>query len=248
MKPLLTLLAILGTAAAQDLFEEGAKVFRQTCAQGYCHGSGGTQGRAPKLIGRAYEAEAVMKIIREGVPNTGMPAFADRLDQTRLEAVTAYVIRISGGDASRMVRGGGGQSAETMPAEARRGRGLFTDPLRGVRRCNTCHVLESMGTAVGPNLASVASTPDAAAIRAVKAPSVRSAIVGNDRFPALVVEQADPFQRIYDLSVLPPVLRTLGKGEVSFSGGANWSHASAIENYSDADLAAIAAYLRWIAR
>ena len=67
MKTLL-LAAISATAmvAQQDPYEDGAKVFKLTCAQGYCHGSGGTQGRAPKLIGQNYEAAAVRKIVESG--------------------------------------------------------------------------------------------------------------------------------------------------------------------------------------
>ena len=93
--PLLTLAADALAADAMD----GARIFRQSCSVGYCHGSGGTAGRAPKLIGRAYQHEFAMKATRDGIPNTGMPGWKDRLKPAELDAVVAYVVRISGGQA-----------------------------------------------------------------------------------------------------------------------------------------------------
>ncbi|MFN7925163.1 MAG: c-type cytochrome [Bryobacteraceae bacterium] len=248
MRLLIISLLAAAVANAQDVFEQGAKVFQTTCAQGYCHGSGGTQGRAPKLIGRVYEGAAALKIIRDGVPNTGMPGFADRLNSAQLNAVTAYVVKISGGDASHLGAAMGAASArEEMPTDARKGKELFHDAVRGVKRCNTCHTVEGFGIAIGPNLAS-GGAHDAAAIRNGKPATIRMATVGSDRFPALVVEQQGDWRKVYDLSAIPPVLRTLNKSEVTFSGDSTWRHAKVVENYNDDELRAIAAYLRWVAR
>jgi mono/diheme cytochrome c family protein len=248
MNCLAWLFFLTATLAAQDVFERGAKVFQQTCAQGYCHGSGGTQGRAPKLIGRAYDHPAVLKIVRHGVANTGMPGFAGRLETPALDAVVAYVVMISGGDVSNAVAfSSAGAATPQIPADAKRGKELFTDAVRGVNRCNTCHILEGLGVPVGPNLA--AGGPyDLASIRNGKPTTVRLATAGADRFAALVVEQPGDLRLIYDLSVVPPVLRTLNKSEVTFAGDSPWRHANAVANYNDGELTAIAAYLRWVAR
>ena len=243
-------LAVGGGAFAQDVFETGAAVFRQTCAQGYCHGAAGAQGRAPRLIGRQYEQAAAAKIIREGVPNTGMPGFANRLSSAQLEAVTAYVVKISGGTYTAGAVTASTQSAP-MPPEARRGKDLFFDAGRGVHRCGTCHMLEGMGTAIGPNLATTPAVSDAvtiAAIRRGRGAGIRLAqIQGLAPFPALVLDQRDGLIRLFDLSAVPPVLRTLAKDEVILSGGAAWPHSEAVKNYTDAELQSVAAYLRWLA-
>ena len=151
--------------AATALFaQEGASIFRQTCAQGYCHGAGGSQGRAPKLIGRAFDPTVALKIISDGVSGTGMPGFKDRLNATELNAVLDYVVKISGGDASKLPSATNTSVANNMPAAAQKGRELFFDAARGVNRCGTCHALDGMGVAIGPNLVS-GTHYDAAAIR-----------------------------------------------------------------------------------
>jgi mono/diheme cytochrome c family protein len=240
----LSVFLIVLAALGQD-FEKGAQVFRQTCAQGYCHGSGGTQGRAPKLIGRNYDGVAALKIIRDGVPNTGMPGFGQRLSAADLDAVTAYVVRVSGGDVSTLTASAS-VGATTMPAEAQKGKTLFFDALRGVNRCGTCHAMEGQGTAVGPNLATAAHGVDA--IRNGKPATIRQAVAGTERMPALVVEQAADSVRFYDLTSIPPVLRTAAKGSVTFQDGAGWRHAEVVKGYSAAELAAISAYLTWAAK
>lgn len=251
MKLSVLLLTAVSVASAQDVFQQGAEVFRKSCAQGYCHGTAGAQGRAPKLVGRNYEQAAVTKIIREGVPNTGMPGFATLLQPSQLEAVIAYVTKISGGTYAAGASAAASTGGTALSAEARKGKDLFFDAVRGVNRCGTCHTVEGMGTAVGPNLATAAPAPDAvtiAAIRRGRGAGLRLAqLAGLPPFPALVVEQTADTIRLFDLTSVPPVLCTVAKGDVTLSSGAAWSHSDAVRNYSDADLTAIAAYLRWLA-
>jgi len=237
-------LALLACWALAIPAQDGAEVFRATCAQGYCHGAAGTQGRAPRLIGRNYDPAFVVKVVSEGVPNTGMPGFRNSLDTARLNAVIAYVVRISGGDLSKLPAAAGG-SAPSVPADVKRGRELFQDAVRGFQRCNTCHVMEGMGTPVGPN---AAGSHDVESIRNGKPAAVRRAIVKpGDSFAALTVETKQDWVKLYDLSALPPVLRTLRKADLSFADGADWRHSKVVANYTDAELASIAAYLRWAA-
>jgi mono/diheme cytochrome c family protein len=235
-------LLLASLAVAQDP-EQGAQVFRGSCAQGYCHGSGGTQGRAPKLLGRNFDGPAAVKIVSDGVANTGMPGFKQRLSAKQLDDVVAYVVKISGGDLKTSAR----SAATAMPAGAAKGKHLFFDALRGVDRCGTCHALEGVGSAIGPNLAS-GGPYASAAIRSGKPASIRLAtLTTGEKFPALVVEQGDSI-KIYDLGANPPVLRTLAKSEATFSGGSPWRHAGAVKRYGDADLAAVAEYLAWAAK
>lgn len=231
------------TAADLDL---GAKVFRQSCAVGYCHGAGGTQGRAPKLTGRNFDPKLVQKVTLDGIPNTGMPGWKERLNQQELDGVIAYVVKISGGDPAALTSSGSSGGAVAMPPEVRRGKELFFDAVRGVNRCGTCHSIEEMGIPIGPNLA--IGSHDTAAIRAGKPAQVRQARTSDgDTFPALLVEQQAAFTRVYDLKTVPPVLRTFTKGEITLGGGSTWSHSKAVGGYSDAELSDIASYLKWVA-
>jgi mono/diheme cytochrome c family protein len=232
------LLAACLAAVAQS--PEGAKIFRQSCAVGYCHGSAGTAGRAPALVDRRFPADHVLKVVRDGMPATGMPGWKDRLSAGELNAVVAYVVHVSGGTGQAMA---GATASASIPAAAKRGRDLFFDPVRATR-CATCHALEGKGTAVGPNLA--AGAPNVQLIRTGKPAAVRQARAGSDAFPALLVEQKDDWTRVYDLTVAPPVLRTLAKSDLTWSSGASWKHSTAVASYSDADLQAIAGYLQWL--
>lgn len=235
---------------AQDIYERGAGVFKKSCAQGYCHGTAGAQGRAPKLTGRSFDQPAVARIIHEGVPDTGMPGFRNQLAAGPLEAVIAYVVKISGGNYVPGASAASFTPAAALPADAARGKALFFDATRGVNRCGTCHALEGMGTAVGPNLAaaSAADNVTAAAIRKGRGVGIRLArVAGEPPFPALVMDQSAGSFRLFDLTVVPPVLRTVPKGDVTLSGGAAWMHSDAVRNYSGQELAPISAYLRWLA-
>jgi len=239
-----------GSLTAQDIYQRGAEVFRKSCAQGYCHGTAGAQGRAPKLTGRSFDQPAVARIIYDGVPNTGMPGFKNQLAAEPLEAVVAYVVKISGGSYVPGASAASFTPAAAMPAAEARGKALFFDAVRGVYRCGTCHSLEGIGTAVGPNLAT-SNAPDSitvAAIRRGRGAGIRlAAVAGEPPFPALVMEQTAGSFRLFDLSALPPVLRTIPKGDVTLSGNAVWSHSDSVRNYSDGELVAINAYLRWLA-
>jgi hypothetical protein len=163
------------------------------------------------------------------------------LSPAELNAVVAYVVRISGGAGAAIVQTD--TTARLLPEGPRRGRDLFFDALREAR-CSTCHALEGKGTAVGPNLA--ASPPDVRLMRAGRSGSVRQARIGDDAFPALLVDQRGDWTRVYDLTTVPPVLRTVHEKTLTWSGGASWKHSAAVASYSEAELRAIAEYLQWL--
>jgi hypothetical protein len=62
--------------------------------------------------------------------------------------------------------------------------------------------------------------------------------------PGLVVAKKANSVTFYDLTVPPPVLRTVTPGEFNNREEADWQHSSVIGAYNDADLTAILAYLR----
>ncbi len=228
----------------------GARIFAESCAVGYCHGSGGSVGRAPRLAGRGFDRANLVKVVRDGIAGTGMPGFAGRLAGADLTAVVNYVMKLSGGAAPPPPPDALPSSAvnllEEGPPAVRRGRDLFFEAARGVR-CGTCHALEGRGIPVGPN-PGAARAITAAGIRRIKSPNVKTASTPDgDRFPALLVERNNVLVRVYDLTVAPPVLRSFAPAETSTGDGAGWSHQAFIGGYTDPELEAVAAYLRWLA-
>ncbi len=243
----LALLLAQGAAPAGDV-ALGAKVFARNCAVGYCHGSGGAAGRAPRIQGRSFTADYLSKVTREGIAGTAMPAWQGRLTEDEIRAVVAYMLSISASPAGSAPAAAvpAAPAPLSMPARAQAGKELFFDAVRGIR-CGTCHTVENRGVPIGPNLA--AGPPaSASAIRAVRGRHVRLArLAGGEEFPALEVETKSGWVKLYDLTVAPPVLRTVPAAEVRFRDGAAWDHGAAIASYTDGELEAIVEYLRWLA-
>ncbi|MBL8174650.1 MAG: c-type cytochrome [Bryobacterales bacterium] len=239
-------LALLSQGIAQEAdLMLGAKVFAQSCAVGYCHGSAGAANRGPRLAGRGFDRGFVDKVIRDGVPGTAMPGFKT-MRPPELNSVIAYVMKISGG---------GNVSAAPLhvpspeppvfagPPAAQMGKLLFFDAARGTR-CGTCHALEDWGVAVGPNVTGRAT----AGLRQRASANVKSVAVGAARFPALIVDRKNNTVTLYDVAGAPPVLRTFAAAEIRVGEAAGWTHAAVTRTYTDADLASIQAYLEWLAQ
>jgi len=221
--------------------KRGAEIFATSCAVAYCHGPNGTAGRAPQLAGRAFKARDVFGIVLSGRPGTSMPSFATQLKSEDVEAVAQYVASLSGPAAVEAAKPG----VRLMPASVREGKALFFDAVR-MGGCGKCHELEDRGSPVGPDLSKLMPekfhNP-----RANSATHIVTAKPADEQpFPGLVLEQTPEVVRVYDLSSPLPVLRTFQPAQVHVTPGGVWSHAAAVQNYSDAELDAIAGYLTWV--
>ena len=111
----------------------GERTFGAQCA--YCHGANGEGAIGPPLavphLRRASDEDAVLGIVRDGIPGTQMPP--STLPTAQLRQLAAYVIRMgrvhqSGGlgDAGRGptdLRGKGELPAVSLGRRLRRGRG-----------------------------------------------------------------------------------------------------------------------------
>ena len=84
---------------------------------------------------------------------------------------------------------------------------MFFDALRGFGRCSTCHEVAGVGIPVVTPISQIPANP--AALRALATPGVRTATVNGDSMPALIVSQAKTRALFYDLTSVPPVLRTV---------------------------------------
>ncbi len=213
----------------------GAEVFAKSCT-GFCHGENGAAGNgAPRLAGRGLDAAYIEKVITFGIPGTQMPAWGQKMPQEDTLAVIAYVKSLNGLTARISAR-----PEQALSAEATRGRDLFFDTSGELKGCSNCHQVNGKGVPVTP----ITSVPaDVTALRNLSTPRVQTANIAGETFPALVVTQQRDLTKFYDLTSVPPVLRTSPTAAVKIAGGANWRHDSVLGNYSDADLEAILSYL-----
>jgi mono/diheme cytochrome c family protein len=242
------LILLFAQASAQEPLVRGEKIFATSCAVGYCHGQGGAANRGPRLKGRGFSREYLEKVVRNGIPNTGMPGFADRLKRDELEAVIAYVVSISSasegpssatsGETPRPIAATPADSnappeivPPSVPEEHRRGRDLFFDALRGIR-CGSCHQVVGHGVNVADMRSGI----------------VVQATAGADQFPAVMVEETPAVTRLYDVTSAPPVLRTFRKDEVKIdSKPVDFArrHAAFTSGYSSSEMDAIRGFVGW---
>ncbi len=239
----LLLLLALPVLAQEPQLGRGAEVFRTTCAVPYCHGAIGTAGRAPKLIGHQYSANALFEIIAHGIPNTGMPGFGGHLKTEDIEAVVTYLITLKGAGKTADTDK---PSAAVVPPDVRKGRDLFFDAAR-MGGCGACHELQERGVPIGPGLSALKPQQLQNLRPGPKSSTVTARTTGGEEFPALVVEQTAQRIRIYDLSSPLPVLRSFTPSQIALVPGSAWQHQDATRLYSDEQLETIAGYLKWLA-
>jgi len=249
---LLLLLMVPSLTCAQDLrdaLKQGEQVFNRTCATGYCHGLKGQPGGAPRLAGRGFDQDYIFNTVTRGLPGTPMLPFGSSLPRAEIVAVVAYVASLNGitnpdltfkaplGEQPEF-----GSEGVAVPPRAVPGRTLFFDAVRGFGKCATCHEMTGMGVPVTTAISKVPA--DVRALRALASPDVKIATVDGDAMPALVVSQGKQRTVFYDLTSVPPVLRTVDASSVAISSGSTWNHASVISSYNDADLSTILEFLR----
>ncbi|MGD0955270.1 MAG: cytochrome c [Candidatus Acidiferrales bacterium] len=240
--------ALAWSQNTQDVLKQGEQVFNLRCATGYCHGARGTPAGAPRLAARGFDQLFISDTVSHGVPGTAMSAFDKILSPAELMAVVAYVASLNGIANSNLNVGQAPAQPPGPPLspEAARGRDLFSDSFRGFRRCSTCHEFNGIGIPVATPIATVPA--DVQALRALATPQVATAAFGGETMPALIVRKGTRPVIFYDLTIPPPVLRTVDSGTVDFSEGSAWKHSSVIESYGDADLASILAFLREVVK
>jgi mono/diheme cytochrome c family protein len=144
-----TLLA-LGTAIlaqqhsyTQAEIDAGAKLYDSSC--GSCHGENGD-----KIVGidfskgtfkTARTDDDIIRIIRNGVPNTGMPG--NPFSETQANTIVAYVRSLLGGRAANA------SVIASLTGDAARGKTIF----EGKGNCVSCHAISGVGGNSGPDLA-----------------------------------------------------------------------------------------------
>lgn len=147
--------------APSAVASRGQQVFASNCVG--CHGLDGTGSqRAPNIVSnpqvQKLSAEEMFRIVSEGVPGSGMPAFK-RLGRAAINSTVAYVRSLQGKNAPA-----------ALPGDPKRGEALFF----GSAECGTCHMARGRGGFIAPDLSTYGQTHSAEAIRtAIVNPAAR---------------------------------------------------------------------------
>ena len=126
--------------------------FASRCAA--CHGLDGRGGEhAPAIVNspaaQARTDEALMRIIRSGIPDKGMPSFHFLTNQ-QIEEIISYI---------RFLRSGG--SKTDLKGDPAAGSKVFF----GEARCSDCHMMHGKGGFLGSDLSGFGRTHSAVDIR-----------------------------------------------------------------------------------
>ena len=123
-----------------------------------CHGANGGAGdRAPAIVmadattsmrGQRSDAQ-LMAIVKNGIPGTAMPAWGNRLSDSDIAAIGAYIHALRGTALDN-----------PLPGDAAHGEAVFW----GKGQCGTCHAILGRGSPVGPDLGNIAAERKATAI------------------------------------------------------------------------------------
>lgn len=207
------LVVLLQLASDPAAIARGEKIFAQSCSVGYCHGVAGAAARGPRLRGREFAPGYVYQVTRDGIPRSAMPAWKDKLPDGDIHAVAAYVMSL-GTEAGEAAPAPSHAPAAASPTIV--GRGAFLE------RCGICHKGE--GNGVGLLGRQTAASLEEAFGRPAKA-VVRLTLSGGESFPAFVSSEEKGWVVAYDLSVTPPVRRTLAASSLqSRKAEPGWRH------------------------
>jgi len=122
-----------GAAPDPAAVERGQKLFAPTC--GFCHAPDGTGKSGPDLVADALVirdngGDLIGRVIHDGRPGKGMPAFAD-LSAAQIGDISAFLHAQIRGAANRFAY----SFREVVTGNARSGEAYFN----GAGKCNTCH-------------------------------------------------------------------------------------------------------------
>jgi cytochrome c oxidase cbb3-type subunit III len=150
----------------------GPQLFAAHCSS--CHGLDGRGSqRAPDIANNAKLQKAsdseIVKILREGVSGTGMPAFRS-LGNANIHALVVQLRALQGVD-----------SHSPLPGSPGAGKSLFF----GKAACSTCHMVSGAGGFLGSDLSTYARGKSAAAIREALTNPI------SDRAKAVVITTED---------------------------------------------------------
>lgn len=200
-----------GESAGSRVVAAGQRLFTTACRT--CHGEEGVGNRAPALRGDRFTADYVRRLIARGKPGTLMPKFVPGLSAAQVESLTQYVVSLQRSSELMALRG-----------DPSAGREIFFDP-GAAHSCHVCHALGGEGARVGPDLTRrlarhgprdifqrIVVVPHRSADPAYLKVAITTR--SGQRFVGIRTGSIDGDFEFYDTATLPPVLRSLPRGEV----------------------------------
>jgi len=218
--------------AVRAQVDAGQQLFATTCAN--CHGSAGKGAIGPALAKRDLSQELIRNTFLNGRVGTPMPPFKDELDPKSQAEIIAYVQWLTSDgrlpDAVISIQGGAGTALagpSSEPAAVGREKGipahgaaLFFDPTK-LYSCRTCHSYANKGGPIGPDLISVNKTTLAiyqsitrAKMKASGFPPIAIELRDGTRIIGIRSDETDDVLRLFDVSSLPPVKRSVSKSDI----------------------------------
>lgn len=136
---LLLIGASSSSAQGTTEIEKGKQLFLGMCSR--CHGVEGGGGEGPNLnrpvLSRAPDDEALTAVIRDGIPDRGMPKLR-RFTDAELHAMVIYIRSLSR------------NTAVSAAGNAEKGRAVYQKS-----GCASCHIVGGEGGSLGPELTSI---------------------------------------------------------------------------------------------
>lgn len=205
---------LAGALSAQD----GRALYGEYCSIPYCHGPDGGEGRAPTLRGRSWHEAELRRIVVEGVPDTSMPPFGERLSSEELASLVEFIrsisISIEAEPGSKEVIA----SSDRAPWDVESGRALFHET-----HCAQCHRFGRKDLP-GPDLSRASRKRPYEILRDILDPGaeiaggkpyLRVETKSGESFPAIQEGEGESYWRVHDLSTEPPVLRRIRKDAIA---------------------------------
>jgi putative heme-binding domain-containing protein len=250
----LALLAAPATHAAPSAAEvaQGGNLFAITCSSSFCHGEGGVGARGPSLRNRNFTPDFVRNTVLNGRSGTPMPSFKESVNQAELEMIVGYVMSLSPNNRAEDTGPAAAAPVQAPPlsATAQAGQAIFFDTAR-MGGCALCHSYNGHGGPIGPDLSGVAKRSPRDIYQAIVTPAAANAdyaavnVMGADGMAVtgILKQKTDTVAQVYDLSSVPPVLRSIYGATVG-PAPAKPLHAHDLSALSKDELAALITYLK----
>jgi cytochrome c oxidase cbb3-type subunit 3 len=134
-----------GRPPEQSDLNTAKQLFETSCAS--CHGfdAGGGVGPNIQRVPANRGDDEVVRIIKNGVPGTGMPAFGGTLTDAQAMQIVAYIRSLAGA-----AIGESGKGVQTQTGDAEKGAAVYAS-----NGCATCHAVHGTGGDRGPDLSEI---------------------------------------------------------------------------------------------
>jgi len=215
---------------------DGAKLFAPNCGSGYCHGTGGVGGGAPRLRDKELDPQYIFKTISNGISGTAMLSFKSDFSEEQIWKLVAFIVSdrkvtappetaptVASPATVLASAHSPTAAAGTVVGNAQAGKVLFFDSAQP-KSCQSCHAVNGEGGPIGPDLSNTGNRSArelfSGILVAHPAGDSRYAVLAlalknGDKVIGIKKEEDAESIRLYDIAELPAVLRTIQKSDIA---------------------------------